>query len=79
MGGVHAAVIHPTMGPEPDRAGAALFANQSLSDTFAGIRPTDAPGFILAQLLALVLTLPLLHRTPKHQRTKGRNGRFRRD
>jgi len=35
---------------------------RSLSDTFAGIRPSDAPGFILAQLLALALALPLLRR-----------------
>jgi hypothetical protein len=35
-----------------------------LSDTFAGIRPADAPGFIIAQLVALGLALPLLRRTP---------------
>jgi glycerol uptake facilitator-like aquaporin len=35
---------------------------RSLSDTFAGIRPADAPGFIVAQLLGLLLALPLLHR-----------------
>ena len=35
---------------------------RSLSDTFAGIRPVDAPGFILAQLAGLTLALPLLHR-----------------
>ena len=35
---------------------------ESLTDTFAGIRPADAPGFILAQLVALTLVLPLLRR-----------------
>jgi len=35
---------------------------RALSDTFAGIRPLDAPGFIVAQLIALLLALPLLHR-----------------
>ncbi len=33
-----------------------------LSDTFAGIRPADAPGFVLAQLAGLALALPLLRR-----------------
>jgi len=32
-------------------ANPAVTIARSLSDTFAGIRPTDAPGFILAQLL----------------------------
>jgi glycerol uptake facilitator-like aquaporin len=32
-------------------------------DTFAGIRPVDAPGFILAQFVALALALPLLRRS----------------
>ena len=36
---------------------------RSLSDTFAGIRPVDAPGFILAQLAGLALALPLLRRS----------------
>jgi hypothetical protein len=35
---------------------------RSLSDTFAGIRPADAPGFILAQLARFALAVPLLHR-----------------
>ena len=34
-----------------------------LGDTFAGIRPIDAPGFILAQLVALALALPLLRQS----------------
>jgi glycerol uptake facilitator-like aquaporin len=44
-------------------ANPAVTIARSLSDTFAGIRPTDAPGFILAQLAGLALALPLLHRT----------------
>ena len=43
-------------------ANPAVTIARSLSDTFAGIRPIDAPGFIVAQLIALLLTLPLLHR-----------------
>ena len=31
-----------------------------LSDTFAGIRPADAPGFIAAQIVGLVIALPFL-------------------
>ena len=45
-------------------ANPAVTIARSLSDTFAGIRPVDAPGFIIAQLVALVLALPLLHRAP---------------
>ncbi len=41
-------------------ANPAVTIARSLSDTFAGIRPIDAPGFILAQLVALGLALPLL-------------------
>jgi glycerol uptake facilitator-like aquaporin len=44
-------------------ANPAVTIARSLSDTFAGIRPTDAPGFILAQLAGLALALPLLRRT----------------
>jgi glycerol uptake facilitator-like aquaporin len=43
-------------------ANPAVTIARSLSDTFAGIRPADAPGFILAQLAGLALALPLLHR-----------------
>jgi glycerol uptake facilitator-like aquaporin len=43
-------------------ANPAVTLARSLSDTFAGIRPVDAPGFILAQLVALGLALPLLRR-----------------
>jgi glycerol uptake facilitator-like aquaporin len=43
-------------------ANPAVTIARSLTDTFAGIRPTDAPGFMLAQLLGLALALPLLHR-----------------
>jgi hypothetical protein len=31
-----------------------------LTDTFAGIRPEDPPGFIAAQLIALGLAVALL-------------------
>jgi len=43
-------------------ANPAVTIARSLTDTFAGIRPSDAPGFILAQLAGLVLALPLLRR-----------------
>ncbi len=41
-------------------ANPAVTIARALSDTFAGIRPADAPGFIIAQLVALALALPLL-------------------
>ncbi len=41
-------------------ANPAVTIARALTDTFAGIRPADAPGFILAQLVALALALPLL-------------------
>jgi len=43
-------------------ANPAVTVARSLTDTFAGIRPFDAPGFIIAQIIGLVLALPLLHR-----------------
>jgi len=43
-------------------ANPAVTIARALTDTFAGIRPADAPGFIVAQLMALLLALPLLHR-----------------
>jgi glycerol uptake facilitator-like aquaporin len=43
-------------------ANPAVTIARSLSDTFAGIRPVDAPGFIVAQFAALALALPLLRR-----------------
>jgi glycerol uptake facilitator-like aquaporin len=45
-------------------ANPAVTIARSLSDTFAGIRPVDAPGFIIAQFVALALALPLLRRSP---------------
>jgi glycerol uptake facilitator-like aquaporin len=45
-------------------ANPAVTIARALSDTFAGIRPADAPGFILAQLAGLALALPLLRRSP---------------
>jgi glycerol uptake facilitator-like aquaporin len=47
-------------------ANPAVTIARSLSDTFAGILPADAPGFILAQLAGLVLALPLLRRWRAH-------------
>jgi glycerol uptake facilitator-like aquaporin len=44
-------------------ANPAVTIARSFSDTFAGIRPIDAPGFIIAQFVGLVVALPLLHRT----------------
>jgi glycerol uptake facilitator-like aquaporin len=41
-------------------ANPAVTLARALSDTFAGIRPSDAPGFMIAQLVGLVLALPLL-------------------
>jgi glycerol uptake facilitator-like aquaporin len=43
-------------------ANPAVTIARSLSNTFAGIRPIDAPGFIIAQFVALLLALPLLRR-----------------
>jgi glycerol uptake facilitator-like aquaporin len=44
-------------------ANPAVTIARSLTDTFAGIRPVDAPGFILAQLAGVVLALPLLRKS----------------
>lgn len=41
-------------------ANPAVTIARALSDTFAGIRPVDVPGFVLAQFAALALALPLL-------------------
>jgi glycerol uptake facilitator-like aquaporin len=41
-------------------ANPAVTIARSLTDTFAGIRPIDAPGFMLAQIAAVFLALPLL-------------------
>lgn len=43
-------------------ANPAVSIARALTDTFAGIRPIDAPGFIAAQFVALALALPLLRR-----------------
>jgi glycerol uptake facilitator-like aquaporin len=49
-------------------ANPAVTIARALTDTFAGIRPIDAPGFIVAQLAALALALPLLRRAlPGHR------------
>ena len=39
-------------------ANPAVTIARALSDTFAGIRPIDTPGFILAQLVAVALRFP---------------------
>ena len=41
-------------------ANPAVTVARALTDSFAGIRPIDAPAFILAQLAGLMLVLPLL-------------------
>ncbi len=41
-------------------ANPAVTVARMLSDSFAGIRPDDAPGFIVAQLIGLSLALPIL-------------------
>jgi len=41
-------------------ANPAVTLARSITDTFAGIRPADVPGFIVAQLLATLLAVPLL-------------------
>jgi glycerol uptake facilitator-like aquaporin len=43
-------------------ANPAVTVARALSDTFAGIRPLDAPGFIAAQAVGLAAALPLLRR-----------------
>jgi glycerol uptake facilitator-like aquaporin len=45
-------------------ANPAVTIARSLTDTFAGIRPPDVPGFVLAQLAGLALALPMLRRSP---------------
>jgi glycerol uptake facilitator-like aquaporin len=42
-------------------ANPAITLGRSLSDTFAGIRPVDAPGFIAAQLVGAVTGALLLY------------------
>jgi glycerol uptake facilitator-like aquaporin len=41
-------------------ANPAVTIARALTDNFAGIRPMDAPGFVLAQLVGLLLALALL-------------------
>jgi glycerol uptake facilitator-like aquaporin len=41
-------------------ANPAVTIARSISDTFAGIRPQDAPGFIVAQLVATAVAVPVL-------------------
>ena len=41
-------------------ANPAVTIARALTDTFAGIRPDDAPAFIAAQIVAVIVALPLL-------------------
>jgi glycerol uptake facilitator-like aquaporin len=41
-------------------ANPAVTAARAMTDTFAGIRPIDSPGFVLAQVAGLFLALPLI-------------------
>ena len=40
-------------------ANPAVTIGRAFSDTFAGIRPVDAPGFIAAQLCAAIVVVPV--------------------
>jgi glycerol uptake facilitator-like aquaporin len=46
-------------------ANPAVTVARALTDSFAGIRAADAPGFILAQLAGLALAYPLLRSTAR--------------
>jgi glycerol uptake facilitator-like aquaporin len=54
-------------------ANPAITIARSLSDTFSGIRPTDVPGFVMAQLVGaavgVLLLWMLVEREPGSQRT----------
>jgi glycerol uptake facilitator-like aquaporin len=41
-------------------ANPAVTIARALSDSFAGIRPLDVPGFIAAQLIGMILAVPIL-------------------
>jgi len=43
-------------------ANPAVTIARAFTDTFAGIRPQDAPLFILAQIIGLAVALPLIRR-----------------
>jgi glycerol uptake facilitator-like aquaporin len=48
-------------------ANPAVTIARALTDSFAGIRPADAPAFILAQIAGLLLALVLLPRMPSQR------------
>jgi glycerol uptake facilitator-like aquaporin len=53
-------------------ANPAVTLARSITDTFSGIRPLDAPAFIAAQLAGLALALPLLRLLKKsHAEDRG--------
>lgn len=43
-------------------ANPAVTMARAFTDTFAGIRPTDVPGFVAAQVVGLLIVLPLLRK-----------------
>ena len=47
-------------------ANPAVTVARALTDTFAGIRPQDPPGFILAELVGFAVALPLLKTLAKN-------------
>ena len=48
-------------GPVPNRvARPAVAIARALSDTFSGIRPIDAPGFIIAQCIGALIAAALM-------------------
>jgi glycerol uptake facilitator-like aquaporin len=56
--------------PSTSFANPAVTVARSLTDTFAGIRPVDVPGFVVAQLLgALAATALFAYLSPISQRT----------
>ena len=48
-------------------ANPAVTIARSFSDTFSGIRPADAPGFIVAQFAGLLIALPALRALTGHR------------
>src|SRR5690348_4965856 len=48
-------------------ANPAVTLARSLTDTFAGIRPEDAPAFIVAEFIGLAVALPLLKMLTKNE------------
>ena len=51
-------------------ANPAVTLARTVTDTFAGIRPTDAPAFIVSQFVGLVLVIPVLRHLKKSDDTR---------